>query len=80
MISFINNYFHLFTKGITSGVVACSCFGTIFLLVKLFPLILEVIGQHGAYALFAVVCLILMIFTHICIPETRLVNKSCTSD
>ena len=65
------NIFVCFKKGITSGVVACSCFGTIFILVKLFPLVLEVIGQHGAYALFALVCLILMIFTHFCIPETR---------
>ena len=57
-------------KGITSGVVACSCFGTIFILVKLFPMLKEVLGQHGTYFGFAVVCVILAFFTQTFVPET----------
>ena len=58
-------------KGIVAGCVACSCFGTVFVLVKLFPTMIEVIGQHGSYAVFAVVSVMLAAFTHVCIPETR---------
>ena len=57
-------------KGITSGLVACSWFGTIFILVKLFPLLKEVLGQHGTYFGFAVICVILALFTQTFVPET----------
>ena len=60
-------------KGLTSGVVACSCFGTVFILVKLFPLMIETVGQHGCYAIFALVSIILGVFTQVCVPETRYV-------
>ena len=54
--------------------VACAAFGTIFLLVKLFPLMQNVLGQHGTYFLFAMVCVGLAFFTQVFIPETRYVN------
>mgnify|MGYP001290322365 CR=1 FL=1 len=61
-------------KGLASGVVACAAFGTIFLLVKLFPMMLSHLGQHGTYLFFAAVCLVLIVFTHLFVPETRYVN------
>ena len=44
---------------------------TIFILVKMFPMLLEVIGQHGTYFAFAVVCVVMALFTQSFIPETR---------
>ena len=61
-------------KGLASGVVACAAFGTIFLLVKLFPMMLSQLGQHGTYLFFAAVCLVLIVFTHFFVPETRYEN------
>ena len=58
-------------KGITSGVVACAAFGTVFVLVKLFPLMLQVLGQHGTYFMFAMVCVAMAFFTQVFVPETR---------
>jgi hypothetical protein len=58
-------------KGLTSGVVACTAFGTVFILVKLFPMMLLGLGQHGTYFLFAMVCLLMAVFTHFFVPETR---------
>ena len=58
-------------KGITSGVVACAAFGTVFILVKIFPLMLQVLGQHGTYFLFAMVCVAMAFFTQVFVPETR---------
>ena len=58
-------------KGIISGVVACAAFGTIFVLVKLFPMMQTEFGQHGTYFLFSVVCVVMAFFTHIFVPETR---------
>ena len=55
-------------KGITSGCVACSAFGTIFILVKLFPMLTEVLGQHGTYFGFAIVCVIMAFFTQTFVP------------
>lgn len=57
-------------KGITSGVVACAAFGTVFILVKLFPLMLQVLGQHGTYFFFAMVCVAMAFFTQVFVPET----------
>ena len=57
-----------------SGVVACAAFGTIFLLVKLFPMMLSQLGQHGTYLFFAAVCIVLILFTHLFVPETRWVR------
>ena len=62
-------------KGLASGVVACAAFGTIFLLVKLFPMMLSHLGQHGTYLFFAAVCLVLIVFTHLFVPETRYVKS-----
>lgn len=62
-------------KGLASGVVACAAFGTIFLLVKLFPMMLSQLGQHGTYLFFAAVCLVLIVFTHFFVPETRYENS-----
>ena len=61
-------------KGLASGVVACAAFGTIFLLVKLFPMMLSQLGQHGTYLFFAAVCIVLILFTHLFVPETRYVR------
>jgi len=55
-------------KGITSGCVACSAFGTIFILVKLFPTLTEALGQHGTYFGFAIVCVIMAFFTQTFVP------------
>ena len=54
--------------------VACAAFGTIFLLVKLFPMMLSQLGQHGTYLFFAAVCIVLILFTHLFVPETRYVR------
>ena len=58
-------------KGITSGVVTCSTFFTIFLVVKIFPLVIKTIGTSGTYLGFAGVCLITSLFSYLCIPETK---------
>ena len=45
-------------KGITSGIVVCDAYVTIFAVVKVFPSLVESIGSYGAYYLFAAVSLV----------------------
>jgi facilitated trehalose transporter len=58
-------------KGFASGIVACMASAMIFVVVKIFPDLVLNIGAHGAYYLFAVVCLIMTAFSCFCVPETR---------
>ena len=48
--------------------MACSAFGTIFILVKLFPTLTDVLGQHGTYFGFAIVCVLMAFFTQAFVP------------
>ena len=58
-------------KGITSGVVTCSAFLTIFIVVKLFPISLQIVGGFVTYLGFAGICFLTSTFSYLCIPETR---------
>ena len=71
MLTFLGELCPVRVKGVTSGIVAMAAFGTVFILVKAFPTMLVVLSQHGTYFLFAMVCLIMAVFTHFCVPETR---------
>jgi hypothetical protein len=57
-------------KGFASGMVFCTGSATIFLVVKVFPVLVVSIGPHGVYYLFATVCLITSAYSCVVVPET----------
>ena len=54
---FRNNIFFQ-VKGLTSGVVVCTAYLTIFLVVKIFPSLVLTIGSHGVYYLFSAISMV----------------------
>jgi facilitated trehalose transporter len=66
-----NRFETLQVKGFASGIVACMASAMIFVVVKVFPDLVLNIGAHGAYYLFAIICLITTVFSCFFVPETR---------
>lgn len=58
-------------KGLTSGFTVFVAFGTIFVVVKLFPSMISVLGQPCTYWVFGVICIVTALFTLGFVPETK---------
>lgn len=54
----------------TSGITVFMAFTTIFLVVKLFPMMTLLLGLPGTFWLFGAVCVLTAIFTVFFLPET----------
>ena len=62
---------NFFIQGITSGCVTCVAFLTVFLVVKLFPTVVQVWGAAATYFGFGGVCFVMALFTILFVPETQ---------
>jgi SP family arabinose:H+ symporter-like MFS transporter len=58
-------------KGFASGVVACQASLTIFVIVKIFPMMVMELGAHGTYYFYAIMCLATSIVSWFFTPDTR---------
>jgi hypothetical protein len=58
-------------KGFTSGVAACQASAMIFVVVKVFPFMLESLGAAGSYYAFAAMCGVTVVFSFFFVPDTR---------
>ena len=58
-------------KGVTSGFAVFAAFLAIFIVVKMFPLMVVTFGQVATYWLFSVVCALTGLFSVAFLPETK---------
>ena len=66
--------FPLSVRGAGMSIASISNWGFNFIVVFLFPLMLNAIGLAGAFTVFAIVCLGGVLFTIVKVPETRNVS------
>ena len=58
-------------KGLTSGVVTCMAFLTIFVVVKTFPYCVQSLETYGTYCIFGAICILTSLFSYFFVPETK---------
>lgn len=57
-------------KSISSAVSMFICAGSVFIIVKFFPLAIEQLQPHGCYSIFSAICFFSLIFTVFVVPDT----------
>ncbi|XP_059483953.1 facilitated trehalose transporter Tret1 isoform X2 [Neocloeon triangulifer] len=58
-------------RGTAASVATAVNWSCTFLVTKTFPLLVQVAGIHGAFALFGACCVAALFFVRFCVPETR---------
>ena len=63
--------FHSQVKGFASGVSACQASLVIFIVVKIYPMMVTDLGAHGTYYFYGAVSLATAVFSYFFTPDTR---------
>lgn len=58
-------------RGLIGGVTTCCCHFFIFVVVKTYPMLQELISRHGAFIFYGIISLLGTIFFYLCLPETK---------
>ncbi|XP_073496952.1 solute carrier family 2, facilitated glucose transporter member 8 isoform X1 [Phyllobates terribilis] len=67
----MSEIFPLRARGVASGVCVVTNWGCAFLVTKVFHNMLDLLGPDGTFWLFAAFCGLNVLFTVICVPETK---------